>query len=109
MKDLNEIDQQIYLLTDQMKVGEISQPNLYMNMFERKQGVRIVRMMRKTKPHRANLTDDYTLIQRAAEGEKKQKVINEWVASKVKQTFIRINSPYSECDFSNNWLKEPNN
>ena len=109
VKDLNEIDQQIYLLTDQMKVGEISQPNLYMNMFERKQGVRIVRMMRKTKPHRANLTDDYTLIQRAAEGEKKQKVINEWVASKVKQTFIRINSPYSECDFSNNWLKEPNN
>ncbi|NBX39694.1 MAG: hypothetical protein EBR54_09855, partial [Flavobacteriia bacterium] len=29
MEDLNEIDQQIYLLTDAMQVGDITQPNLY--------------------------------------------------------------------------------
>ncbi len=107
-KDLNEIDQQIYLLTNTMEPGDISQPNLYTNMFERKQGIRIARMMSKRDPHRANLTDDYSLIQRAAEGEKKQKIIDKWILSKIGSTYIRINSPYDECSFRNPWIKKQN-
>ncbi len=104
-ENLNKIDQQIYLLTQNMKVGDVSQPNLYTNMAERKNGVRIVRLMKRTKPHRANLTDDYSLIQRAAENEKKRALINDWVTDKIASTYIRINAPFEDCTFANPWMK----
>lgn len=106
MEDLNQVDQQIYLLTDGMEKGDISQPNLYTNMYERKQGVRIVRLMNRTAPHKANLEDDYSLIQRAAENDKKQKVINEWVTAKISNAYVRLEKDYHDCTFKNNWLKQ---
>ena len=106
MEDLNQVDQQIYLLTDNMEKGDISQPNLYTNMYERKQGVRIVRLMDRKLAHRANLKDDYSLITRAAENEKKQMVINDWIQSKIGNAFIRIDNDYQKCEFKNDWLMQ---
>ncbi len=106
MEDLNQVDQQIYLLTDGMETGDVSQPNLYSNLYDRKQGVRIVRLMNRTTPHKANLEADYSLIQRAAENDKKQKVINAWVTSKISNAYVRIEEDYHNCDFKNNWLKQ---
>lgn len=104
MEDLNQVDQQIYLLTDQMEVGDISQPNLYVDLFERKQGVRIVRLMERTKPHLANLTDDYPLIQRATESDKKQKVLSEWIQIKIQNAYVKIDPEMQDCGFKNKWL-----
>lgn len=106
MEDLNQVDQQIYLLTDAMEKGDISQPNLYMNLFERKQGVRIVRLMKRTTPHRANMDDDYSLIKSAAENEKKQKIIADWTDSHISKAFVRIEDEYKNCEFTNNWMQK---
>ena len=104
MEDLNQVDQQIYLLTDAMEKGDISQPNLYMNMYERKQGIRIVRLIKRTSPHRANLDDDYALIKRAAENEKKQSIVKEWTSTNIRKAFVRIDEEYQNCEYTNNWL-----
>jgi len=106
MEDLNQIDQQIYLLTTNMEKGDISEPNLYTNIYERKQGVRIVRLMDTKAPHKANLKDDYALIKRAAENEKKQMMINDWVISRINTTYISINDPFERCEFTNPWKKD---
>lgn len=106
MEDLNQVDQQIFLITDAMEKGDISQPNIYVNIYDRKQGVRIVRLMNRTEPHRANLKDDYALIKRAAENDKKQKVIDSWIKSKIGNAYIRIDGDYENCTFRNNWLKK---
>jgi peptidyl-prolyl cis-trans isomerase SurA len=108
MEDLNQIDQQIFLLTEAMNKGDITAPNLYADMMERKQGVRIVRMMDRIPPHVANLKDDYALIKRAAESDKKQRIINEWVQSKIGNAYIRIDESYLDCEFSNPWLPKQN-
>jgi peptidyl-prolyl cis-trans isomerase SurA len=105
-ENLSEIDRDIYLLTDDMKPGDISMPSLYVNQQERKQGVRIVRLVKRTEPHRANLAEDYALITRAAEADKKQKLINEWIRSKINNAYIRIDEDYQSCDFRNPWIKE---
>ncbi|XOV67746.1 MAG: peptidylprolyl isomerase [Fluviicola sp.] len=105
-ENLSEIDRDIYLLTDDMKPGDISMPSLYVNQQERKQGVRIVRLVKRTEPHRANLAQDYALITRAAEADKKQKLINEWIRSKINNAYIRIDEDYHSCDFRNPWIKE---
>lgn len=104
MEDLNEIDQQIFLLTDNMEKGDITAPNLYSNMFERKQGIRIVRLMDRKPQHIANLKDDYALIKGAAENDKKQRIINEWTQSKIGNAYIRIDEEFQNCNFRNQWL-----
>ncbi|MEJ6777773.1 MAG: peptidylprolyl isomerase [Crocinitomicaceae bacterium] len=106
MEDLNQVDQQIYLLTDQMEKGDVSQPNLYSNLFDRKQGIRIVRLMERTTPHRANLKDDYSLVKKAAESDKKQKIMNEWISSKISNAYVRIDGEYEKCEFKNQWLNQ---
>lgn len=104
MEDLSQVDQQIYLLTDAMNKGDVSEPNLYQNIFDRKQGVRIVRLMERTTPHRANLNEDYALIKNAAEADKKQKMISDWTNSKIGNAYIRIDEEYQSCKFHNSWL-----
>lgn len=105
-ENLSEIDRDIYLLTDNMKPGEISQPSLYANQQERKQGVRIVRLVKRFPAHRANLRDDYALITRAAEADKRQKIINEWISSRINNAYIRIDEEFQNCEFRNKWVKE---
>jgi peptidyl-prolyl cis-trans isomerase SurA len=106
MEDLNQVDQQIFLITDAMEKGDISQPNLYMNIFDHRQGIRIVRLMNRSEPHRANLAQDYALIKRAAENDKKQKTINNWTKGKINNAYIRIDDEFRDCSFKNKWLKD---
>lgn len=103
MEDLNQVDQQIYLLTDALDKGEISTPSLYFDFNERKQGVRIVRLMDRTAPHRANLNDDYALIQSAALNQKRQDALKIWTDDKVKNAFIRIDPSLDGCEFDHQW------
>lgn len=107
-EDLSQVDQQMFVLTDKMSVGDISQPSLYYNPFERKEGVRIVRLMNRTTPHKANLTDDYSLISKAAENNKKGKIIDDWTKAKLKNAYIKIAPQYEDCVFKNEWVIKVN-
>jgi len=104
MEDLNQVDQQIYVLTEMMEKGDYTKPNLYIDIYERKQGFRIVRLSERYSPHIANLQDDYSLIKRATENDKKQKIIQNWIKSKIGNAYIRIDDEYKNCNFSNNWI-----
>jgi peptidyl-prolyl cis-trans isomerase SurA len=106
MEDLSQVDQQIFLITDAMEKGDLSQPNLYYDIFDRKQGIRIVRLMERTQPHRANLKDDYSLIKLASENDKKQKTVNNWVKQKIGNAYIRIDESFVNCVFRNNWVNK---
>ena len=109
MENLNQVDQQIYLLTDAMEKGDITSPNLYVDIFERKQGIRIVRLMERYEPHVANIKDDYTLIKAAAENDKKEKTMAKWIDSKISNAFIRVDDSYQSCKFSYKWFANTNN
>ena len=103
-EDLNQIDQQIFLLTNALNKGDLTQPSLYFDFNEKKQGIRIVRLMNRTSPHRANLKEDYALIQRATEASKKEEILSKWVIDKIGNAFIKIDSNLSECKFKYPWL-----
>lgn len=104
-EDLNQIDQQIYLLTSSLNPGDITKPTLYFDFYERKQGIRIVRLMDRIPQHIANLKDDYVLIQRATENKKKQEVIKKWITNKISNNYIQIDTEYNYCNFIFPWKK----
>jgi peptidyl-prolyl cis-trans isomerase SurA len=105
MEDLNQVDQEIFLLTDALEKGDYSSPNLYMNYFERKQGIRMVRLLERSEPHKANLKEDYTLIKMAAENQKRENTIKNWVQSKISSYYIRIDESFQNCPFEYSWVK----
>ena len=108
MQDLNEIDREIYVLTDALEESKFTQPNIYFDVMARKQGFRIVRLMKRFPPHIANLTDDYMLIKRAAENDKMQKTLEKWVGSKVNNVYIRLDDSLKNCDFNYKWTTQTN-
>ncbi len=101
---LNEIDNQIYILTKEMSAGQITEPNLYVDMMSRKEGVRIVRLALRTQPHKANLKEDYPLIQKAAESTKHQEMVDEWVAKKIRLAYVKVSEPYLNCTYKYDWI-----
>jgi len=106
MEDLNEIDQQIYLLTDAMEPGDITQPSLYMDFMSRQQGIRIVRLMQRIPAHKANLDADYALIKQAAENDKKARILSEWVKRNIGNAYIRLVPEFASCPLQYPWLNQ---
>lgn len=103
MEDLNQIDQQIFILTNALNIGDLTSPSLYFDFNEKKQGIRIIRLMNRIGPHRANLEQDYTLIQRATENDKKDKILSNWIKSKIGNAYVRIDHDYDNCPFKYSW------
>ena len=103
MENLNQIDPQIFILTDNLEIGDFSEPSLFSDPRQRKQGVRIIRLADRTKPHVANLEDDYNFIKQAAENDKKAEIITNWVNNKIPNAYIKIDEDYSRCTYRYNW------
>lgn len=101
---LNEIDPQIFALTDGMEVGDFSAPGFFESSRSRKQGLRILRLKDRTEPHVANMKEDYTFIKSAAENDMKSKVITDWVNAKLKLAYIKIDDNYKNCEYRYNWF-----
>ena len=90
---------------NKMKMGEVSGP-VIMNTSEGKQAYRLIQLISRTKPHVANLKEDYQRIQAASLTEKQNKAIKSWVTKKVGNTYVKLDKEYQSCDFSNNWITQ---
>lgn len=100
--DASELDQQVSVTVNRMKVGEISSP-VPMKTDENKDAFRLLYLKKKTAPHKANLKDDYTLIRDWAIQKKRETIINDWIKNNSKKTYIRICEDFKDCDFRFDW------
>ena len=65
-----------------MDPGEISKSSLLRSR-DGKEAFRLVLLVDRTQPHRANLKEDYSRLQMMATMQRKQEVVEEWVAEKI--------------------------
>lgn len=100
---LGQYDPVLFFATEKMKVGEESQPILWQKP-DGSQLYRIVKLISRTEPHRANLRDDYQKIQEVALQEKQGKAMLAWIDKKVKKTYVKLDEDYKDCKFENNWV-----
>lgn len=103
--DMQEIDPQLFQAIDQLKPGDISKPMLYETMDGA--SYRIVKLLESTEPHKANLKDDYQMIQSFALADKKEKATIIWVNSKIRGVYIKFDEAYKTCVFLYDWLEIP--
>jgi len=102
MDELNKAD---YFAVKNLKIGEISEP--YESFNDKGKTVyKIIQLKSKTKPHKANLKEDYNLISEMTKSTKQQEIINNWIEEKQNEAYIRIEEKYKDCSFqSKGWFK----
>ena len=100
--EAKQLDPKVFFVVDKMNVGDISKA-VPMETEEGKQAFRLLYLKTRTKPHKANLKDDYSQIQNWALDEKKAKAVNDWIKSKTDKTYISIIDEYKNCNFQHKW------
>jgi peptidyl-prolyl cis-trans isomerase SurA len=98
-----ELDPTLTFSVDKLVVNEISKATNFTSVDQR-QGCRVLRLDKRTEPHRANLKDDYDRIQTVAQQDLKSKVSEKWVTEKITETYIDIKLDM-RCDWNNKWKK----
>ncbi len=101
----SQIDASTNYVIKNLNINEIS--NSFEDVDEKgKTLYKIVKIKSKSKPHTANLKDDYQKIHDMALNAKRNKEMDKWVASKQKASYIKIDNSYKNCTFKHKgWLK----
>jgi len=100
----DKMDRLLFFQVDTMELNKVSAP-LQMTTQEGKTAFRIVMVKSRTKPHKANLKDDYQKIQEVALGEKQNRALMEWIKKKQKTTYVNIIDNLDNCELLRQWVK----
>jgi peptidyl-prolyl cis-trans isomerase SurA len=103
--ELTKMDPALYAQVSELKNGQVSKPIL-----EEERGggklYKIITVNNRTEEHVADFSKDYLKIKELALKDKQIKEIAKWSEEKIKETYIKINDEYKNCEFANNWLKK---
>lgn len=111
IKDLQEFSQyypeyrNLDFTISRLEVGEVSS-SVPMTTNDNKDAFRLVMVKKKTEAHKANLKDDYSLIQGWALNAKKQQALENWVKNKAAKAYIHLDEQYLGCEFNFDWNLE---
>jgi peptidyl-prolyl cis-trans isomerase SurA len=95
-------DMVLLLKNGNLKPGEISKPTVFTD--ERgKKGVRIVKLVSKSEPHRENLKDDYDRVAQRALDVKRSAALEKWFLAKIPTFYIMIDPEYNNCGNLTKW------
>ncbi|MDT8309464.1 MAG: peptidylprolyl isomerase, partial [Bacteroidales bacterium] len=101
---LEAMDEAVAFTVRKLKEGEVSDP-VIMVTGEGIQAYRLLYLYKKREKHVINLKEDYDKIQSFALQDKQNRVMNEWIENKIKQTYVNfIDESYKKCDLSYNWI-----
>lgn len=103
--EIGDLDPDIYFTIDTMSVNSVSEPV----KFEDQGGepyFRIVQLVTRTSPHKANLQEDYNKIKQAAVQSKKNIHLIDWVEKTISSTYIQIDKDYAECELLEKWQNQ---
>lgn len=103
--ELTKMDPEFYSQVSNMNSGDVSQVILDEDPKAGKR-YKIITVTNKIDQHTADFSKDYTKIKDLALKEKQIDAIAKWSERKIKETYIKINGEYTDCKFTNNWLKK---
>ena len=104
--DIQMIPPSINRQLEKMKVSDISDAFMMKDERYGKDYFAIIKLKSKVDSHRANLTDDYQLIQTILENKKREEIFKKWITDKQQDTYISINPRWSGCNFEfKGWIK----
>ncbi len=93
---LDQLPTKDYYLIRNMKVKDLTEPYESTD-HNHKICYKLIYLKSRTEPHRANLKQDYMLLQDLALMNKNNQVLKEWYEEKKQSTYIRRDDAYRNC------------
>lgn len=103
--ELTKMDPSLYSQVSNLKTGDVSNPIIDTDQSQKKK-YKIITVTNKIDEHVADYAKDYLKIKELALKEKQINAIAKWSEEKIKETYVKINNEYRDCEFANNWLKK---
>jgi peptidyl-prolyl cis-trans isomerase SurA len=101
--EISKLDPSMILIIDSLKPGEFSHPHIF-NTDAGERSCRIVYLLHRTTPHKANLKDDYSKLQDFTLNQKKAAKLHEWIMQKLSSFYMKIEPEYLKgCDVLKQW------
>ena len=100
--DMKNIDKSLFIGINDLEIGQYSDP-IYYEDEKGNIGYRILKLVDQTKPHLANLNDDYGFIQKYAVNQKQIIEMDKWVTKTAKNTYIKVEEMYRGCPNITKW------
>ena len=94
--ELDQLQTKDYYMIRNMEVGDLSEP--YESTDHKgKACYKLVQLKSRTEPHRANLKQDYVLLENMALRHKTNQVIQNWYSEKKETTYIKVDPAFKDC------------
>ncbi|GHT02979.1 peptidylprolyl isomerase [Bacteroidia bacterium] len=104
--EMEELPAEVAKAVYGLSVGDVSQPFTWINS-KQKEVVAIAKLKSRIEGHKASLTEDYQALKGMVEQEKREQILERWLAKKQQDTYIRVNENWKNCDFqTKGWLIE---
>lgn len=105
--EMQDLPQEVARQIEHMQPGEVSPAFTMMDPTRNREVVAIVRLTRRIEGHRANLSEDFNMIKGMYENAERENIIRKWVEQKIKDTYVRIEDGWNNCEFHyNGWIKD---
>ena len=105
--EMKDLPQEVAKVVDKMQVGDVSEAFIMKDPKRDRDIVAIVKLTERIPAHRANLSEDYQTIKGMYENSAKQKMVKEWLANKIRDTYVKIEENWADCDFEHpEWLRK---
>ncbi|MDE7387035.1 MAG: peptidylprolyl isomerase [Muribaculaceae bacterium] len=104
--EMAQLPQEVAIIVNDLQPGEISKPFIMKDPKRDRDIVAMVKLTSRTPAHKANMSDDYQLIKNMYEASRKQEILKEWIENKIKDTYVRVEDGWYECEFQHQgWIK----
>lgn len=102
---MDELQPAEFIALRDLKVGEITEA--FKSEDENgKEVYKIIRLRNRSSPHRANLKEDYIILQEMALAKKKEEVFQNWIDEKIGETYVHVDNSFAGCQFARKgWIK----
>ena len=105
--EMSALPQEVAKKVNVMNEGDMSDPFIMIDPKYNKEIVAIVKLDKRIEGHKANLSDDYQILKQMYENSKKAEIIDEWIKKKQKETYVKIEDGWRNCEFKyDGWLKK---
>lgn len=103
--DLTKMDPSLYRNVSNLQTGEVSQPILDQDESQQKV-YKLLMVTNRIPQHTADYAQDFLKIKDLALKEKQFSEVGKWMTSKIRETYVKVNGEFRDCQFAHNWLKK---
>ncbi|MBK8519173.1 MAG: peptidylprolyl isomerase [Saprospiraceae bacterium] len=96
----DDLDPDTYFAIFELKPGDLSKP-LEIQLPDGQKAFRLIKLNTISKPHKANLKEDFDKISGFAKESKKNEYFQKWLDKKRLETYISIDPMFKNCNIEN--------